>query len=62
MTRFPELPPLPDIVMPIKKFAEGIKIAAETLDEADEAGEQFSDAMADTKENFERIIRRKPFA
>lgn len=59
MTRFPDLPPLPDITTPIKKVAEGLKSAAEGLKEADQAGREIGEALSDGRKTLGEMLRRK---
>ena len=60
LSKFPELPPLPDISLPLKKLAEGVGAAANGLKVADEAGEQLTESVKKTRENIEKIMKRKP--
>ena len=61
MTHFPDLPPLPDLSLPIKKAAEQIASSVHGLEEADKAGSRIQDAAKIAKDGFEKFLKRKPF-
>jgi len=62
MTKFPDLPPLPDLAAPFKKLAEHAEQTVDSLNHADTAGQRIQEAAKIAKDSLERFLKRKPFA
>lgn len=62
MTKFPELPPFPDLAKPLKSVAEGIKAAVEGIKEFDNVGEMLKASLKEGKESVEKALKRKPLS
>lgn len=60
MTKFPELPPIPDPAQPLKTLVTGLNNLVEGMNEVDKVGQEFSKAAKRGRETTERILKRRP--
>lgn len=58
-TKFPDLPPLPDPSLPVKKIAEGFETVKKQLADADEARKRLLESLDDARKRFEQSLRRR---